>query len=86
MGTTVTVHLVPTGKLSNWTLPESKTDTTTNPPQLTRVSAHNNPDGSVDASFVAEIVDPNKTVIASWANGHSTSGVVDFGVGITITS
>jgi hypothetical protein len=86
VGTTITVHLAPNDKLSDWTLPISRTEGSTNsPPQLTRVSAHNNPDGSVDATFVAEAADSSKIIIASWANGHSTSGDVDFGVAITIT-
>jgi hypothetical protein len=87
VGTTITVHLAPADKLSGWTLPITRNDTgATNLPQLPRLSARNNPDGSVDATFVAKSADPNRTIIASWADGHPTSGVVDFGVGIIITA
>jgi hypothetical protein len=87
VGTTITVHLAPTDKLSGWTLPITKNESgNNNLSQLVRTSAHGNPDGSVDATFVAQSVDPNKIIISSWANGHSTSGTVDFGVAIVITA
>jgi hypothetical protein len=68
--------------LSHWTLPVAKGD----PSQLSRTVAKTNADGSVEATFVAHASDPNKIIIESWANGHSTSGTVDFGVAVTIVS
>jgi Bacterial Ig-like domain (group 3) len=85
VGTTITVHLAPTASLHNWTLPVAKIETLLNPSQLTRISAKSNADGSVDATFVAKSAYSKKIILASWANGHSTSGTVDFGVAITIT-
>jgi hypothetical protein len=81
-GTTITVHLSRTSILQDWTLPVARYDDS----QLIRVGTHKNSDGSVDATFVAASSSPNKVIIVSWADGHSISGTVDFGVAITVAS
>jgi hypothetical protein len=79
-GTTISVHLAPIDKVRIWTVPEVKTDTQ----QIRLIGSHRNSDGSVDASFAARSAGDSKIILASWANGDSKSGTVDFGVAITV--
>jgi hypothetical protein len=81
-GTTIHLRLARTPNLSNWTLPIAKDQ----PSQLLRVDAKQTGDGGVEATFVARAPDSNKIIIESWADGHTKSSTVDFGVAITIAA
>lgn len=80
-GTTVNVTLSPTTTLKDWTLPIAEG----HPPQFPRLSDSRSL-GVVKATFLAKSVTSTRIVIAAWADGHSPSGQVDYGVRIYIVA